>query len=60
MKCLFCGHEFSEEQAVKSCKSCPLSPKCHLLRCPNCGYETARESRLGAKLKSLKEKKGGA
>lgn len=39
MKCAFCGAEYDEKEARKSCASCPLRG-CGLLRCPRCGYET--------------------
>lgn len=39
LKCPLCGNEFGVEEAQKGCRGCPLSPLCHKLRCPNCGYE---------------------
>ncbi|MGB9791388.1 MAG: hypothetical protein ACPLTR_02280 [Thermacetogeniaceae bacterium] len=40
--CPFCGLEFTEEEAVPGCGSCPLQPACGRLKCPRCGYEVAR------------------
>ena len=45
MKCVFCGYEFSEDEALKACKGCPIR-KCDMMRCPNCGYEILPEPKL--------------
>lgn len=45
--CAFCGHRYRPEDSRSACGNCPLHPKgreCGWLRCPNCGYETPRES----------------
>jgi len=55
MKCVFCGYEYSEDQAVCSCKGCPVSKGCSLMKCPNCGYETPAEPGW---LKKLTERRG--
>ncbi len=41
MKCALCGFEFDERQAHNACAKCPMTKGCKLVRCPNCGYETA-------------------
>lgn len=43
MKCPFCGFEFQEQDAPKACHGCPFSGSCGKIKCPNCGYEIARE-----------------
>ena len=40
MKCSLCGHEFEEKQAQTACANCPMMKGCHLIKCPNCGFET--------------------
>lgn len=43
MKCAVCGYIFDEKKSVPSCKACPMSKGCRMIRCPNCGYETPPE-----------------
>ncbi len=43
MKCALCGLEFSEAEARRPCKSCPVGQACDLVCCPNCGYQAPRE-----------------
>jgi len=45
MKCVLCGFEFSESEALKTCQGCPIR-NCDMFRCPNCGYETLPEPKL--------------
>lgn len=45
MKCALCGLEFSEAEARRPCKSCPLGQACDLICCPNCGYQMLGEPR---------------
>jgi Fe2+ transport system protein FeoA len=33
-----CGYQFDPE-AHASCQSCPIQKGCHLVCCPNCGFE---------------------
>lgn len=40
MKCDFCGREFRLEEAVESCRGCPMHRNCGKSKCPSCGYET--------------------
>ncbi len=53
MKCLFCGHNFTIDEALKSCKGCPIR-KCDMMKCPNCGYEILPEPKL---IKLLKRRR---
>lgn len=46
IKCSFCGHEFTEEQSVAGCVSCPMHKSCNKHKCPNCGYEILKEPKL--------------
>ena len=43
MKCSFCGYKFKQKQANLACKGCFMAKGCKLIRCPNCGFETAPE-----------------
>jgi len=46
VKCSFCSHEFDEAEAAAACRACVLSANCGRVRCPRCGYEDVRPSRL--------------
>jgi len=41
MKCSLCGMEFSREDARSCCSGCGLMKNCGLVKCPNCGFESA-------------------
>ena len=56
MKCLLCGYSFVAEEGVRACQGCPLVGDCGKLRCPNCGYEIPKESRLSHALRALRRK----
>lgn len=44
VSCQLCGHEF--EPSTAACHSaCPLGSQCHLICCPNCGYQVVDESK---------------
>lgn len=43
--CSLCGLKYSEAEAKRPCRGCPLDSRCHLLCCPNCGYQTPTEPR---------------
>lgn len=45
-RCPMCGCTYDEGQSRSSCDVCPLHHGCHLLRCPNCGYEVPGPTRL--------------
>jgi len=44
MKCPLCGKEFDATKTA--CANCPMHAGCDLIRCPNCGYEFPKESRI--------------
>ena len=47
MRCSLCGYEF--DPATLACHTgCPLGKHCHLICCPNCGYQVVDESRSRA------------
>lgn len=56
MKCALCGHQFEETSARASCDGCPMSGACHMVRCPNCGYETPGEPGLIKALKGWRKR----
>jgi DtxR family Mn-dependent transcriptional regulator/ferrous iron transport protein A len=55
--CPLCGYEFDIE-GMSCHTSCPLSAGCHILCCPNCGYQIPDQSqmRFASMLKSLWER----
>jgi hypothetical protein len=44
--CMLCGFRFDPTQ-VACHTSCPMSSGCHILCCPNCGYQVPDETRMG-------------
>lgn len=42
--CPLCGARFSHGTLV--CQSCPLNAGCEIVKCPSCGYQFPRRSRL--------------
>jgi hypothetical protein len=42
--CGLCGCRFLKGGEV--CGTCPLTSSCDLVRCPNCGYQFPRASRI--------------
>ena len=46
MKCLLCGFEF-DEHGLSCHSSCALNKHCHIICCPNCGYQVVDESKSG-------------
>lgn len=44
LRCGLCGAEFTHGGQV--CSSCPLGAACDLVRCPSCGYQFPRRSRI--------------
>jgi len=42
--CPLCGGRFSHGTLV--CGSCPLNAGCEVVKCPSCGYQFPRRSRL--------------
>lgn len=46
MRCAFCDREFDEKLARKACAACSLFGGCEKVKCPHCGCESPRETRL--------------
>ena len=42
--CPLCGARFSHGTLV--CGSCPLNAGCEIVKCPSCGYQFPRRSRV--------------
>ena len=42
--CPLCGGRFTHGTLV--CGSCPLNAGCEIVKCPSCGYQFPRRSRL--------------
>lgn len=42
--CPLCGGHFSHGTLV--CGSCPLNAGCEVVKCPSCGYQFPRRSRI--------------
>ncbi len=59
MKCSLCGYQFREKDGGIACKGCPMAGKCHMLRCPNCGYDMPVESKLLKALKAWSKRDNG-
>ncbi|MCE5280047.1 MAG: hypothetical protein ABFD92_11850 [Planctomycetaceae bacterium] len=57
MICSFCGKEFDEAAARKSCGGCSLMGGCRKLKCPHCDYEMPEEPRLVKWLRKLWKKR---
>jgi len=57
MQCPLCGCQF-DKGSQPACASCPLAGKhCHLICCPQCGYQWTEESQIIATLKKWFGKK---
>jgi predicted amidophosphoribosyltransferase len=54
--CALCGARFMHGGQV--CGACPMTTKCLLVKCPNCGFQFPRESRLVAFFQRLFARKG--
>ena len=59
MKCPLCGYQFREENGKAVCKGCPLAGACHMVRCPNCGYDVPTEPKLIKVLKAWRRRGNG-
>jgi hypothetical protein len=48
MRCPLCSFEF-DETGMACASSCPMASLqgCHLVCCPNCGYQTVDETKSG-------------
>ncbi len=42
--CALCGNRFTHAGLV--CGTCPMQTGCALVRCPNCGFQFPRSSRI--------------
>ncbi|MGE5277509.1 MAG: hypothetical protein ACM3SU_10985 [Acidobacteriota bacterium] len=49
--CPLCGCRF--EHGGRACGSCPMSTGCDLVKCPNCGFQFPRASRIVAWLRRI-------
>jgi len=45
-RCGFCAHEFTEEEAHKTCSKCAQFGGCKMVMCPRCGYEMPQTPKL--------------
>jgi rubredoxin len=59
MKCPFCGYEFREEDGKGACKGCPLAGACHMVKCPNCGYDVPMEPKVVKAFKAWRRRGNG-
>ncbi len=59
MKCPLCGREFREEDSRTACKGCLLAGACHMVRCPNCGYDMPAEPRIIKALRAWRRQDNG-
>jgi hypothetical protein len=55
--CGFCGREFAEQEARKTCTQCSLFGGCKNVKCPYCGYEMPQVPKFLGKLLLRKEKR---
>ena len=46
-----CGHRFTHGGLV--CGTCPMQTGCELVRCPNCGFQFPRSSRIVTAFRAL-------
>lgn len=60
MKCSLCGMVFTERDADPSCPGCAMSGGCGMLKCPNCGYETPKESGLVKLVRKWRKRRNDA
>ena len=56
MKCQLCGYEFDKDALICHSK-CPMADGCHIICCPNCGYQVVDETKSGTlnMLRKVKE-----
>lgn len=47
IRCALCGYTF-DEQAMACHTRCPMSARCAIICCPNCGYQVVDESKSGS------------
>ncbi len=56
MKCALCGYEFNSAESFSRCQACPLTRHCHLVCCPNCGYQVPDRAHSLSWFKRIKQK----
>jgi hypothetical protein len=56
--CPLCGAAFSHGALV--CASCPLHMGCDVVKCPNCGYQFPRTSRIVTWARRLMRRAAGS
>ena len=44
MNCSLCGYEFDKDTLLCHAR-CPLAEGCHIICCPNCGYQVVDEAK---------------
>lgn len=59
MKCSLCGYQFREKEGATACHGCPLAGTCHMIKCPNCGYEIPMEPKLIKTIKGWRKQGNG-
>jgi rubredoxin len=59
VKCPLCGYSFEEDRAKDACGGCPMAGNCHMLRCPNCGYDIPKEPKLVKAFKAWRKRENG-
>lgn len=57
VKCSLCGREYDDKEAESGCVGCPMSQGCGRIKCPHCGFENVKESKIIEAIKKLREKK---
>jgi len=53
IRCGYCGHEFPEEEGIRSCGRCGKPGGCRMVRCPRCLYENPPEPQVIKKIKKV-------
>lgn len=55
--CPLCGRQF-DPKTNQACLKCPFKKGCQMVCCPNCGYQTVVEGKLGNAVKRWLLKEG--
>lgn len=53
IKCSFCGYSFSNADVIESCAGCPLKRTCNKYKCPKCGFEIPKQTKIAKIIKKL-------
>ena len=59
MKCPLCGYQSREEDGRAACTGCLLAKACHMVKCPNCGYDIPKEPKIIRALKAWGRRDNG-